>query len=98
MTSRRPVVALTAADTLSLTGTRLSMVAIPWLVLTMTGDPLLTGLAGFAEMLPYVVAKALSGPLIDRIGPKRVAIGCDAASGVVVRHTLGMWRAASRRV
>ncbi|MBN9346887.1 MAG: MFS transporter [Devosia sp.] len=78
--SRRPVLALTAADTLSLTGTRLSMVAIPWLVLTMTGDPLLTGLAGFAEMLPYVIAKALGGPLIDRLGARRIAIVADLVS------------------
>ena len=84
MTSRRPVVALTAADTLSLTGTRLSMVAIPWLVLTMTGDPLLTGLAGFAEMLPYVVAKALGGPLIDRLGARRIAIVADLLSMAAV--------------
>ena len=84
MTSRRPVVALTTADTLSLTGTRLSMVAIPWLVLTMTGDPLLTGLAGFAEMLPYVVAKALGGPLIDRLGARRIAIVADLLSMAAV--------------
>lgn len=84
MTSRRPVIALTIADTLSLTGTRLSMVAIPWLVLTMTGDPLLTGLAGFAEMLPYVVAKALGGPLIDRLGARRIAIVADLLSMAAV--------------
>ena len=78
--SRRPILALAAADTVSLTGTRLSMVAIPWLVLTMTGDPVLTGLAGLAEMLPYVLAKALGGPLIDRLGARRIAIVADLAS------------------
>jgi MFS family permease len=36
------------------------------------------------EMLPYVAAKALSGPLIDRVGPKRIAVVCDAVSVVVV--------------
>jgi MFS family permease len=36
------------------------------------------------EMLPYVVAKALGGPLIDRIGAKRIAIACDTASVAVV--------------
>jgi MFS family permease len=78
--SRRPILALAAADTISLTGTRLSMVAIPWLVLTMTGDPVLTGLAGLAEMLPYVLAKALCGPLVDRLGARRIAITADLAS------------------
>ena len=78
--SRRPILALATADAISLTGTRLSMVAIPWLVLTMTGDPVLTGLAGFAEMLPYVLAKALGGPLVDRLGARRIAIVADLAS------------------
>lgn len=82
--SRRPFLAFAVAETLSISGTRLSTIAIPWLVLTTTGSPILTGVVAMAEMLPYVVAKALSGPLIDRIGPKRVAIGCDTASVVVV--------------
>ncbi len=82
--SRRPVLALGLAEIVSLAGTRLSLVAIPWLVLTTTGDPLLTGVVGFAEMLPYVVVKALSGPLIDRLGARRIAIAGDAASMLVV--------------
>src|SRR5690606_36621075 len=65
---KRPLVALVLAQALSLTGTRLSTVAIPWLVLTATGDPVLTGLVGLAEMLLYVVAKALGGPWVDRLG------------------------------
>ena len=80
----RPFLAFAVAETLSISGTRLSTIAIPWLVLTTTGSPVLTGVIAMAEMLPYVVAKALSGPLIDRIGPKRVAVGCDLASIVVV--------------
>ncbi|MGZ2380930.1 MFS family permease [Rhizobium brockwellii] len=65
-------------------GTRLSTIAIPWLVLSTTGSPVLTGLAAMMEMLPYVAAKALSGPLIDRVGPKRIAVVCDTASVAVV--------------
>ncbi|MBU1305629.1 MAG: MFS transporter, partial [Alphaproteobacteria bacterium] len=49
-----------------------------------TGSPVLTGLAGFAEMLPYVLAKALGGPLIDRLGARRMAITCDAMSTIAV--------------
>lgn len=82
--SRRPFLAFAVAETLSISGTRLSTIAIPWLVLTTTGSPILTGVVAMAEMLPYVVAKALAGPLIDRVGPKRVAITCDLASVLVV--------------
>jgi MFS family permease len=79
-----PFLALAAAETLSLSGTRLSTIAIPWLVLSTTGSPVLTGLTAMMEMLPYVAAKALSGPLIDRVGPKRIAVVCDTVSVVVV--------------
>lgn len=95
MSGRAPFLALAAAETVSISGTRLSTIAIPWLVLSTTNSPVSTGLAAMAEMLPYVVAKALGGPLIDRVGPKRIAILYDAASAVVVGlvpllHLLGM--------
>nr|WP_281423719.1 MFS transporter [Rhizobium esperanzae] len=76
--------ALAVAEMLSLSGTRLSTIAIPWWVLSATGSPMLTGLTAMMEMLPYVLAKALGGPLIDRVGAKRIAIICDTASVVVV--------------
>jgi MFS family permease len=83
--SRRvPLVGWLAAETISLTGTRISMVAIPWFVLTTTGSAAQTGLVAFAEMAPYVGAKALSGPLLDRIGPRRVCVATDAASVAAV--------------
>lgn len=82
--NRAPIIALAFAEIASLLGSRLSMIAIPWLVLTTTGNPLLTGLVGFAEMLPYVLAKALGGPLIDRLGTRRVAIAADLASMAAV--------------
>ena len=84
MTRRRPLVGWLAAETVSLCGTRLSMIAIPWLVLTTTGSATQTGAVAFAEMAPYVAAKALGGPWIDRLGARRVSIVTDGASTVVV--------------
>lgn len=81
---RRPVIALALAQAISLGGTRLSMIAIPWLALTTTGDPVITGLVGLAEMLPYVLAKALGGPLIDRLGARRIAATADIVSMFVL--------------
>jgi len=72
------------AIAISITGTRVSMIAIPWLVLTTTGSPTKTGLVAFAEMAPLVAAQVLSGPLTDRIGARRMAVSCSAASTVVV--------------
>lgn len=81
---RVPLYGWLTAELVSLCGTRLSMIAIPWLVLTTTGSAALTGLAGFAEMAPYVLARAGSGPLIDRIGGRRVGVLCDAVSMLLV--------------
>ena len=81
---RTPLVGFLVADAISLCGTRVSMIAIPWLVLTTTGSAAQTGLVAFAELLPLVVVQALAGPLIDRLGARRVAITCDLLSMVVV--------------
>ena len=65
-------------------GTRVSMIALPFFVLTTTGSPEKTGLVAVAEMLPLVVLKVLGGPIIDRVGARRVAISCDWGSLAVV--------------
>lgn len=82
--SRTPLHGWLVASAISLTGTRVSMIALPLLVLTTTGSPTRTGLVALAEMLPMVVLKVLGGPLIDALGARRVSIGCDLASMVVV--------------
>lgn len=84
---RLPLVGLLAAEAVGFTGTRLSMIAIPWFVFTTTGSATAMGLVAFAEMAPFVVAKALSGPVIDRFGQRRVSVAADigscAAIGVI---------------
>jgi len=81
---RKPLLGWLTAEAVSLTGTRVSMVAIPWYVLTTTGSATQTGLVAFAEMAPYVVVKALAGPLVDRIGARTVSITTDVASMLAV--------------
>ncbi|MEP9382149.1 MFS transporter [Nocardioides sp. KR10-350] len=82
--SRRPLYGWLTADAISLTGTRLSMLALPWFALTTTGSATKTGLIALVETAPMVVLKVLGGPVIDRLGPRRVAISCDVASAGVV--------------
>ncbi|MBA2639985.1 MAG: MFS transporter [Nocardioidaceae bacterium] len=84
MSRRTPLVGWLTAETISLTGTRVSMIAIPWFVLTTTGSATQTGVVAFAEMAPYVLAKALAGPLVDRIGARRVCVATDSASFAAV--------------
>ena len=80
-----------AAQAVSITGTRVSMIASPWFVLTTTGSATQTGLVAFAEMAPLVALKALAGPLVDRVGPRKVAIVADVASAVVIGTVPLLW-------
>ncbi|WP_327103984.1 MFS transporter [Nonomuraea glycinis] len=86
--SLRPLGGVLAAMAVSLTGTRVSAIALPWFVLVTTGSAVQTGLVAFCEMAPYVLVKALSGPLVDRVGPRRISWITDvvsaAATGAVV--------------
>ncbi|MEU2516766.1 MFS transporter [Streptomyces syringium] len=80
--SLRPLAAVLAATAVSLTGTRVSAIALPWFVLVTTGSATQTGLVAFCEMTPYVVVKALTGPLVDRVGPRVVSWTTDSLSAV----------------
>lgn len=84
MSRRAGFAGLMTAEAISLFGSRMTFVALPWLVLVETGSATRTGVVAFVEMLPYVVACAAGGPLIDRIGPRRASIVMDVASVVAV--------------
>ena len=81
---RVPLIAYLVANVVSLCGTRVSAIAIPWFVLVTTGSPMKTGLVAFAEMTPLVLCKAFGGPLIDRIGGRRISVSADLVSTFVV--------------
>ncbi|MEV5242502.1 MFS transporter [Streptomyces cinnamoneus] len=82
--SLRPLAGVLAATAVSLTGTRVSAIALPWFVLVTSGSATLTGLVAFCEMTPYVLVKALSGPLVDRVGPRAVSWVTDSVSALAV--------------
>jgi MFS family permease len=70
----------------------MSMVALPWFVLVLTGSPARTGLVAAAEMLPYVLACGLGGPLLDRIGVRRASVLADAGSALAVAAVPVLYR------
>ncbi|MFD0275690.1 MFS transporter [Kitasatospora sp. NPDC127111] len=93
--SIRPLAGVLGAMAISLTGTRVSAIALPWFVLATTGSATMTGVVAFVEMTPYVLVKALAGPVIDRLGPRVVSWTTDAASAVAaglipLLHGLGL--------
>jgi MFS family permease len=93
--SLRPLGGVLAAMAVSLTGTRISAVALPWFVLVTTGSATQAGLVAFFELAPYVVVKAALGPVIDRVGPRVVSWSADlvsagAAAGIPLLHALDL--------
>ena len=75
---------LLSANLVSMAGTSMSMLAIPWFVLATTGRPMEAGLVAFAEMLPYVLVQALGAPLVDRLGRRKTSIGSDLAAALAM--------------
>ena len=94
--NRVPLAALLASEAVSITGNRLTQLAIPWFVLQTTGSVGQTGLVAFFSLLPFVVSSALGGVIVDRLGYRRASIVADLASGLSVLgvpllyHTVGL--------
>ena len=84
LNARGRFVALFVADVVSVLGSRVSMLAIPWLVLVTTGSATKMGLVAGAEMLPYVLSGVLAAPLADRFGVRRTTIVTDAGSALAM--------------
>lgn len=95
-TSRVPLLALLAADALSITGNTVTLVAVPWFVLETTGSAARTGVTAFFTTVPAVLAAFFGGVLVDRLGARRASVAADLASGVTVAlvpllyHTVGL--------
>jgi MFS family permease len=63
----------------SVLGSRVTSVALPLLVLTETGSPAQTGLAGFAWGLPLLAFTLPAGALIDRWNRRTVMLAANGA-------------------
>ena len=75
--SRVPLFALMAAVVVGLLGRQLSVIAIPWFVLTTTGSASRAGIVGAAIVLPGFIVGILGGVVVDRLGYRKVSIVSD---------------------
>ena len=82
--SRTPIVALLAANTLSFIADAIAIVAIPWFVYDLTGSAARVGLIGFFTVLPRVLAIFFGGQLVDRFGFRPSSVVSDVLSGISV--------------
>lgn len=81
---RTPLVSVLGANAISVAGTALSTVATPWFVLATTGSAGRAGIVAFCATLPIALSAVVGGPLIDRIGRRRVSVGSDLVCGAAV--------------
>jgi MFS family permease len=62
------------SQTVSLTGTWMQNLALPWLAYTLTGSPFLLGLVGAVQFLPTMFLSVFAGALTDRLVKVRLVI------------------------
>ncbi|MEU2231882.1 MFS transporter [Streptomyces vietnamensis] len=74
---RLPLATVLAANAISISGNSLTLIAVPWFALDITGSPGKAGLVAFCAALPVLLSAIVGGPVIDRIGRRRVSIGSD---------------------
>ena len=68
---------LFAGATTSLLGDQFALVATPWLVLQLTGDPLMLGIVLALEGIPRAAFMLVGGAITDRISPRLVMLIAD---------------------
>ncbi len=81
MLRNRSLVGIVAAELVSLTGSAMTFVALPWFVLETTGSTAKMSWVLAAELLPVVVVGIPAGSAIVRLGAKRTMLISDAVRG-----------------
>jgi MFS family permease len=80
----RGLLGLLARDTVSLTGSQMTMLALPWFVLTTTGSAGRMAIVLAVESASLAIFGFLSGNLAARVGPRRTMLIADAVRAPLV--------------
>ncbi len=75
---------LFAGSSISAVGDQFTLVALPWLVLKLTGDPAALGLVLAAMAFPRAVFMLVGGAVVDRMSPRRVLLGARAVNAACI--------------
>ena len=78
MLKNRQLAALLVARFVSLTGTNMTTVALPWFVLATTGSTVRMGLVLAVQLLPAAILGTFSGTAVAALGSRRTLILSDA--------------------
>ena len=90
----RDFLLLWSGQAVSSVGSQVSLLAFPWLILSVTHSPFLAGLIAATRFLPYLLFGLVAGAFVDRWNRKRVMIVCDigralALGSIPVVYVLG---------
>ena len=88
-----------AGGMLSMLGDQFTLIALPWLVLQMTGDTLVLGTVLALVSVPRALFMLLGGALVDRYSPKRVmmltkyinTVLLGVLAALVLTNQLSLW-------
>ncbi len=75
-------------QSISLIGTWIQRIAVPWLVYRLTGSAFLLGLVGFASQIPVFLLAPFAGVLTDRWNRYHILIACQILA-MIQALTLG---------
>lgn len=97
--SIRDFLLLWVGGTISMLGSQFSMIAMPWLMLQLTGDPLALGTMLALQGIPRVVTMLIGGALSDRFSPRVILLACDwinfalvgLSAALVFSGTMQVW-------
>jgi len=78
------VSALVAAEVVSVLGTRMTYLALPWFVLVTTGSPGKMTLVLAAEIAPMAILGIPSGTLVERLGSRTTMLVADFARAPIL--------------
>ncbi len=81
MLRNRSLIGLVSAELVSLTGSSMTFVALPFFVLVTTGSTAKMGWVLAAEMLPIAIFGIPAGTVIAKLGAKKTMLISDAARG-----------------
>ncbi len=82
--SNRAFRLLFAGSSISVVGDQFTLVALPWLVLQLTGNPAQLGLVLAVMALPRAVLILVGGAVVDRMSARHVLINARAANAILV--------------
>lgn len=74
---------LCGGSSISFIGDQFTIVALPWLVLQLTGNPAQLGLVLAVMALPRAAFMLLGGAIVDRMSPRRVLLTARGANAVL---------------